>query len=196
MEEMIYAQASPLSIAGNSLFSSTGFDEKNVSDYYSEKKIVNKAVRKLKKAGFEVHFVAKTSISISGPKSLYEQYFGKSIHKVTKRVLGSQNQETSVDFYEVDSESASSFLSTDASPLSDVIEGIAIAESPIYFGSAYAPTKSYWHLSVPGDVSLALNADLVHRTGNTGLGIRVTMVDTGWQSHPLFTQRGYRILPT
>ncbi len=196
MEELIYAQASPLSIAGSSLFSSGGFDENNVSDYYSEKKIVNKAVSKLKKAGFEVHCVAKTSISISGPKTLYEHYFGKSIHKASKTVLGSQDQQTTVSFYEVDSAASESFLSTDASPLADVIEGIAIAEEPIYFGSAYAPTKNYWHLKVPGDVSMALNADLVHRTGNTGQGIRVTMVDTGWQTHPFFTQRGYRILPT
>jgi len=196
MEELIYAQASPHSIAGNSLFSAAEFTEKNVSDYYSDKKIVNKAVSKLKQAGFEVHFVAKTSISISGPKSLYEEYFGKKIKKVSKKVRGSQEQETSVDFYEVDSETSPSFMATTSSPLSDVIEGIAIATPPIYYGSAYAPTKNYWHLRVPGDVSMALNADLVHRTGNTGRGIRVTMVDSGWQSHPFFTQRGYRVLPT
>lgn len=195
MEEIIYAQASPHSIAGKSLFSSTGFNENNVSDYYSDKKVVNKAVSKLKKAGFEVHFVAKTSISISGKKSLYEQFFGKKITKESKKVRGSQDEETSIDYYKV-GDGTSSFLATDTSPFADVIEGIAIAEEPIYFGSAYAPTKNYWHLRVPGDVSMGLNADLVHRTGNTGLGIRVTMVDTGWQSHPYFTQRGYRVLPT
>ena len=148
MEEIIYAQASPHSIAGNSLFSSTGFNENNVSDYYSDKKVVNKAVSKLKKAGFEVHFVAKTSISISGKKSLYEQVFGKKITKESKKVRGSQDEETSIDYYKV-GDGTSSFLATDTSPFADVIEGIAIAEEPIYFGSAYAPTKNYFSPNNP-----------------------------------------------
>ena len=54
---------------------------------------------------------------------------------------------------------------------------------------------SYWHLDVPADVSLGCNADRAHRAGITGRGIRVAMVDSGWQPHPFFTDRGYRVEP-
>ena len=53
------------------------------------------------------------------------------------------------------------------------------------------PSKSYWKLEVPDEVSSALNANQVHTTGTTGRGIRVVMVDTGWYRHPFFTHRGY-----
>ena len=54
----------------------------------------------------------------------------------------------------------------------------------------------YWHLDVPADVSLGCNADRAHRGGTTGSGVTVAMVDTGWQSHPWFVERGYRVDPT
>jgi subtilisin family serine protease len=61
--------------------------------------------------------------------------------------------------------------------------------------SMYAPLKSYWHLRMPGDVSLATNADRAHRSGVTGKGIRVAMCDSGWFKHPFFVGRGYRVAP-
>jgi hypothetical protein len=61
--------------------------------------------------------------------------------------------------------------------------------------SMFAPPKAYWHLQVPGDVSLAANADHAHRTGITGSGVRVAMVDSGWYKHPYFVGRGYRAAP-
>ena len=54
--------------------------------------------------------------------------------------------------------------------LADVVEGVAIEEPAYYFAPARAkpfpPKVDYWHLEVPGDVSLALNADVVHRDGH------------------------------
>ena len=55
--------------------------------------------------------------------------------------------------------------------LAEVIEGVAI-EQPVYFHeNAFAPNRSYWHLRVPGDVSLGLNADRAHRGAITGRGV-------------------------
>ena len=61
--------------------------------------------------------------------------------------------------------------------------------------SMFAPLKSYWHLRMPGDVSLACNADKAHRAGITGKGIKVAMCDSGWFKHPYFVGRGYRAAP-
>ena len=86
-------------------------------------------------------------------------------------------------------------IDTRASSLGDVVEGIAIEEPVILFENAFAPPVKYWHLDVPGDVSLALDADRAHRDGVTGRDVHVVMVDTGWYAHPFFTQRGYRVDP-
>jgi subtilisin family serine protease len=54
---------------------------------------------------------------------------------------------------------------------------------------------AYWHLRVPSDVSLGLNADRAHREGATGRGVRCVMTDSGWFEHPYFVERGYRVSP-
>jgi subtilisin family serine protease len=61
--------------------------------------------------------------------------------------------------------------------------------------SMFAPLKSYWHLRVPGDISLGCNADRAHRGGTTGRGIKIAMVDSGHYAHPFFAGRGYRVSP-
>src|SRR5687768_10372017 len=59
----------------------------------------------------------------------------------------------------------------------------------------YPALKSYGHLQMPAGVSLRCNADKEHRTGITGKGIKVAMVDSGWFKHPFFVNRGYRVAP-
>src|SRR5258706_4353919 len=61
--------------------------------------------------------------------------------------------------------------------------------------SMFAPLKSYWHLRLPGDVSLGCNADKAHRAGITGKGVKVAMCDSGWFKHPYFVGRGYKAAP-
>ncbi|HEY7282771.1 MAG TPA: S8 family serine peptidase, partial [Actinomycetota bacterium] len=73
--------------------------------------------------------------------------------------------------------------------------GVAIEEPRYFMQNPFPPPKAYWHLDVPADVSLGLNADKAHRTGITGKGVKVVMCDTGWFAHPFFTQRGYRSSP-
>jgi hypothetical protein len=81
------------------------------------------------------------------------------------------------------------------SQLADALEGVAIEQPRYPPESALAPLKSYWHLRVPGDVSLGVNADRAHRGSITGSNVKVVMVDSGWYRHPYFVQRGYRSSP-
>ena len=61
--------------------------------------------------------------------------------------------------------------------------------------SMFPPLKDYWHLDVPAGVSLACNADKAHRTGITGKGVKVAMVDSGWYKYSFFVGRGYNAAP-
>ena len=59
-------------------------------------------------------------------------------------------------------------------PLSDFLEGVSLNE-PMYPMSAptyYPPSKAYWHLDVPADVSVGLNADRAHRVILLGVASR------------------------
>jgi subtilisin family serine protease len=45
-------------------------------------------------------------------------------------------------------------------------------------------------------VALLLRATRIHRSGTTGRGVVVAMIDTGHYRHPFFNEHGYRLLPT
>jgi subtilisin family serine protease len=106
---------------------------------------------------------------------------------------GVEEEATYIDSTDTD---VPGLITAEGSRFEGLLEGIAI-EEPVYphAATAYPPTKAYWHLDVPADVALGLNAERVHRAGITGRGITVAMVDSGWQSHPFFTDRAYRVDP-
>ena len=58
--------------------------------------------------------------------------------------------------------------------------------------SPLPPRVAYHHLRVPGDITLLLNVDRVHRAGTTGKGVRVAMIDSGFvHGHGYFVERDY-----
>ena len=193
----IFAQASPLSVGGVSMFE-CGYqiNADTAGNFTSEATVINRAVEKLQHAGFEILQVTASTINIAGSQKTYEHAFNTRLMAEERGVIkefGKADEATCIDCPNTD---IPGLISVSGSTFSDVLEGVAI-EEPRYFmaPSAYAPLKGYWHLRVPGDVSLGCNADRAHRGGITGKGIRVAMVDSGWYKHPFFVKRGYRAAP-
>ena len=59
--------------------------------------------------------------------------------------------------------------------------------------SPVPPALPYFHLVAPGDLVSQLNAGAAHRRGLTGKGVRVVMIDSGFDhSHPYFAAHGYK----
>ena len=198
MPDILYAGASPHSLGGVSMFdTSAPIEADNVVSFMSDDAITTSAVIRLQSAGFQVLQVSPTTINIAGPPGLYEEVFGCTLFVEDRPVIKGGAREDVAQFIDVRETDLSGLVPTDRSNLADVLEGVAI-EEPVYFmaPNAYAPLKAYHHLRVPGDVSLGLNADRAHRGGITGKGIKVVMVDSGWEAHPYFVQRGYRFSPT
>jgi subtilisin family serine protease len=198
MPPVVYAQASPRSIGGVSMFDmSTPIDAENVVAFTSEDQVTSSAVFQLQAAGFEVLQVSPTSINIAAPASTYEQAFGCTLFTEDREVIKAGAREDVAQFVDCRETDRPGLVPTSGSSFADVLEGVAI-EEPVYFmaPNALAPLESYHHLRVPGDVSLGLNADRAHRSGVTGKGVKVVMVDSGWEAHPYFVQRGYRYSPT
>jgi subtilisin family serine protease len=195
LPEVVYAQASPTSMGGTSLFATGArIRAANVPSFFASAGVVRAAERALKRAGFKVLNVAPTTINIAGPPDLYESVFQTELFTEEREVVKLLGTPDTATFVETRDTDMPGLIDTSNSPVANVVEGVAI-ERPVYYmaPNAYPPPKAYWHLRVPGDVSMGLGADAVHRRmGLTGKGVNVVMVDSGWFAHPYFVGRGYR----
>ncbi|HDR8053152.1 TPA: S8 family serine peptidase [Bacillus cereus] len=217
---IVYAEASVKSVGGRSLFeASFPITSETVSNFHSESELIEPAVEKLRSEGFEVLQIGPISISIAAPPEVYERVFKTKIIPVEREVL-KFNKMTTSTFLDTPDTDTPGLIDVSNSSLADVLEGIAIEDPRFHLGaiqqpdlvtnvlteaernfmaatkpSAFPPPKSYWHLNVPADISLGLNADRAHRDSITGRDVKVVMIDSGWYKHPYFTEHGYRFNP-
>ncbi|WP_338871010.1 S8 family serine peptidase [Spirosoma sp. SC4-14] len=195
--KVLYAHASVRSLGGTSLFDvqPEAIRSTNVNGFFANPNLVNDAVNRLKANGFDVLQVGDTTISIAAPIETYEKVFKTKIVSEDRPVIKAFAQEDEAEFFDTTDTPISGLIDTSKSNMADVLEGVAINE-PVYFmANKFAPAKAYWHLTVPGDVSMGMNADRAHRANYTGRGVKALMVDSGWYRHPYFTARGYRVAP-
>lgn len=193
MPPVVYAEASVRSVGGVSLFETSRLvTSETVANFYSESQLVISAVERLRIEGFEVLYVGDTTLTIAAPAEVYKRVFKTKIIAEERDVIKEFGEVTTATFLECPDTPIPGLVSTEKSPLADLLEGVALNEPVYYFASAFPPSVKYWHLDVPADVSLGMNADHAHRAGFTGRGIKVVMVDSGWYRHPFFVQRGYR----
>lgn len=193
----IFALASPRSLGGVSMLESGALaDASTVGNFMSETDLVARAVNLLADAGFEVLQATPLMINIAGPRELYESAFGTALVAEERPTIKQQGIEDTATFIDTSDNDVSGLIVTAATRFEETLEGVAI-EEPVYLATptSFPPSVEYFHLDVPADVSLGCNADRAHRGGTTGRGVTVAMVDTGWQSHPWFTDRGYRVEP-
>ena len=163
-------------------------------DVMSEPDVVLAATNQLQAAGFQVLGVSSTTINIAGPANLYRSAFECSLVPEERPVIKEGAREDTATFVECPDTDLPGLIDTSRTGFADLLEGVALEEPRYYMAaSATAPPADYWHLDVPGDVSLGCNADKAHRQQITGRGIKVVMVDSGHFAHPFFAARGYRV---
>jgi hypothetical protein len=207
LPSIVYAQASPRSIGGTSLFETGAVTARTAQAVQSEPRVVEQAAQQLRDAGFTVfrdaergrdgagELAREATLNISGPPDLYERAFRCSLESQERPVLKEHQREDLATFVECPQTEMPGLIDTADTDFSNVLEGVALEEPRYFFATAMAPTTDYWHLDVPGDVSLGCNADKVHRAGVTGKNIKVVMTDSGHFRHPFFSARGYRVRP-
>ncbi len=194
---IIYAQASPHSAGGVSLFDSQEHVRAATAlNFFSEMSLVQRAAAKLRAAGFDVLQISPTTINIAGSAETYRRAFNTRIVAEERATMKGPDEDDHATFLDSPDTHMSGLIATRGTQFEDVLEGVALEEAR-YFNapSMFAPAKTYWHLDVPGGVSLGCNADRAHRTGITGKGVKVAMADSGWFKHPYFVERGYKVSP-
>jgi subtilisin family serine protease len=169
---------------------------KTVGRYLSDADVTKAAVDRLRQAGFDILQVTSLTINIAAPARTYERAFKTKIVAEERQTIKERGRKDKATFLDSPDTKVKGLVSTAGTAFEDVLEGVALEEPRYLFApSMFAPPKSYGHLRVPADVSLACNADRAHRDGITGRGVRVAMVDSGWYRHPFFVHRGYRAAP-
>lgn len=193
LPDRIYAQASPLSLGGGSLFAhGPQIDSFNVAAFSSHPNLVTAATARLRQAGFEVLQVTHQTINFAGPPDAFEKTFRT---RILERELPRPNGPTITHLHSPDAD-IFGLIPTAGTQIGDVIEGVALEVPRINLSaSPIPPFADYWHLGVPDGVAFGCNATWLHRLGITGHGVKVAMVDTGWFRHPYFTARQYRVAP-
>ena len=142
-------------------------------------------------------------ISIAGPPDLFERVFGGRLLAEEREVIKPGSVRTTGTFIDWEGAPVPGLVNAAGSQLAEVVTAVAI-EEPYYPAAGPGPAEpaadppevGYWHLTLPDQLATALRADAAHRDRLSGAGVRVAMVDTGFQHHPFFTTRGYRVEPT
>ena len=80
MPKVIYANASPRSVGGVSMFDAGDrINAKTVANFFSDEEVVTRSVNRLRDAGFEILQVSLLTINIAGSKETYERAFNTSL---------------------------------------------------------------------------------------------------------------------
>lgn len=145
--------------------------------------------------GLEVQQDSPLGLAVSGPAGAWEELSGALVVKRERLVAVGGARQSYVTHLDLSGDTqpeelgvgvaASAAARIDALVLEE--PATAMAPSPL------PPTLSRFHLRVPDDVALLLQASRAHRAGQVGEGVRVAMVDTGFEPHPFYTARGYSV---
>ena len=170
---------------------------------------VDRALHELHRRGFTPTVRGKLTASVRGTRAQFEKVFG------TKLVPVKLDAKKDYQFHTFYYPPANAPWTPDPA-LMDLIDDAYIQWPHIYMAKKKAPRRraparpamarapaasaisatppivDYWHLNVPRDLTQLLDATRVHQAGTTGKGIRIVMIDTGFDhSHPFFTSHGF-----
>ncbi|GLW47413.1 hypothetical protein Stsp02_30750 [Streptomyces sp. NBRC 14336] len=191
----VYAQASPRSQGGESVFDAGEIKADNVEGYLATDAVTQRAERELAAAGFTVLDSSPAGINIAGPPELYDRYFETTLITEEREVIqpGAVELRRTRTFLDTARADRPGLISTRGLPAAEFLEGVALEQpaTTLHGTAAPVPKPDYWHLTTDM-VAEYLGARAAHDQGITGAGVRLVMVDTGWEPHPYFRERGLR----
>lgn len=147
------------------------------------------AIEALRKRGFVVSGKGRMTVSVRGTAAQFESVFGTEL--TTIALDNSLFYSAPCVYYPPEG------APWNPDPiLIELIDDAYIQWPHIYLSApavnARPPEVDYFHLDVLNDVPAKLNVPPIHRERHHGEGIRVAMIDTGFDhSHPFFTRNGF-----
>jgi hypothetical protein len=143
MPKTIFAQVSPKSIGGVSMFNMFGgIDSESVSGLQSEDSVISESVTLLRQAGFEILQVTQFTINIAGSQKVFENAFNTKLTTEDRSVIKQLGEEDTATFVECPQTDIPGFIDPSKTSFANLLEGVAIEEPQYFFASAFAPPKA------------------------------------------------------
>lgn len=161
----------------------------SIASFEPEPGEMETAIEALRQRGFVVSGKGRMTVSVRGTAAQFEHTFGTEL--TTFPLDRSLRYSSHCVYYPPDG------APWNPDPvLSDLIDDAYIQWPHIYLSdrevSARPPLVDYFHLDVLRDVPAKLNVPPVHAEFHMGEGIRVAMIDSGFDhSHPFFVRNGF-----
>ena len=201
LPDKIMGYVSVKSVGGRSCFADglTSLPD-SVKPFYASAVDRKTASRVVEKMGFTIQAVSEMGKALVGPPGAYEELTGGKL--VTVEILshaefGIKRYVTHIDI--VGNQPSAIGEGRIRSNFA-AMEGLFIERPAMTNASSFPtpipPSVNRYHLRLPDDVALGLNAHAAHRAGYTGRGVTVAMVDSGQYAHPFFQAHGYNVQPT
>ena len=184
---LVEGTLTPHSRTGHSIHDVDRIEAASLSDFQPHRGRKTAAARHLRSLGFTVIDHGGPSLSVRGPKALFERVFHTAlrVHADGRRVRTTDREKSGLV----------AIARRHHPDLASLARGVALDEPMRVFGSVSAapPAVSYPHIQLPGQLATALRATDAHRAGYTGRGIKVVICDTGCYAHPWFGAHGFRV---
>lgn len=201
LPEKVYAEVVLRSGTGISILdTNTVITSQNILDFHADPSTLRSATQRLIASGFEVLDVGNLSISILGTPEAYEQSFGSPLEAIERPTIKEWGQPSIATFINAIDDAPFGQISPKGSSFQDIISGVVINQVLYYLQveqlpipSSLPPVSSENYLSIPDQLVNSLNAEMAHRQGITGKGVKVVMVDSGWYNHPYFQEKNYNV---
>lgn len=168
--------------------------------YHASITDTDSACKALEESGLTVLAASRIGVAVAGKPSAFEALTGGKLvafERLMHAEAGRLRYVTHIDVVgpkQPSTRCVGSIKSRGATELEAVVlerpkmlQGIFPAPIP--------PVVSRFHLRVPDDVALLLNAIPAHRQGQIGADVKVAMVDSGQAVHPFFAAHGYNVKP-
>src|SRR5262245_12087772 len=100
LPELVFAQASPRSVGGTSLFEAGPVTQDTAGDFTSDPELLRRTADQLAAAGFQVLNVSAQTVNIAGAPALYNEYFQTRLRTEERPVLKPGQLEDTATFIE------------------------------------------------------------------------------------------------
>jgi hypothetical protein len=189
-----------LSVRGmNSVFDDGGIKNLNLSAqaYHASKSDRDTTRVDLERDGFSIIAESALGFSVSARPEAFENLTGATLvakERLVRAEGGKRLYRTHLDI--IGNGQSKTLGVGSAKSTSLKVDGIVLEKPRIYhaiFPSPVPPSVEKYHLTVPDQVAMLLNAIPAHRQGQMGEGVKIAMPDSGFYRHPFFTAWQYNI---
>lgn len=171
----------------------------STSRYRGKPKDLQHARRALEDSGFELVAESRLGVAVAGAPAAYQELTGAALVTRERLMHTSAGQQRYVTHLDLVGEDQPLDVGVGrAAATSDLFDAVFVERPQALHGvfpAPLPPLTDRFHLRVPDDVAVGLNAVAAHRAGVTGDGVRVAMVDTGQYAHTFFVAHRYQVQP-